>query len=178
MRVRLAAMAALGLMAFTSPPAPKPAGETGETYVGPDWARRPSGEDMARHYPDRAQRLGLKGSATILCTADIDGRLRNCTVASETPPGMGFGEATLALSREFRMRPATRGGQPVAASIRIPVVYSLPAASRGTPMALSDLRGAIGVGTWLILLGLLLGAGVLFALLMLFRPKRDRPKDL
>jgi protein TonB len=46
----------------------------------PDWLRKPTGEDMARYYPDRAQRMNIEGRATISCTVTANGTLSNCTV--------------------------------------------------------------------------------------------------
>ena len=34
-------------------------------------------------------------------------------MVSETPPGRGFGEAGLVVSRYFRFRPPSQGGRPV-----------------------------------------------------------------
>ncbi len=95
--------------------------------TNPDWSRRPSGEDLARYYPERAQRLEREGRATISCTVKANGTLEGCSVVSEDPPDMGFGDATLRASRLFKMRPQTRDGQPVdGGTVRIPLVWKLP----------------------------------------------------
>ena len=40
---------------------------------------------------------------------------------------MGFGEATLRMSKLFRMRPKTQDGAPVeGGSVRIPIRFNLP----------------------------------------------------
>src|SRR6185437_2281900 len=45
----------------------------------------------------------------------------------ETPKGIGFGKATLALSRGFLMRPQTRDGVPVSGGqVNIPIAFRLP----------------------------------------------------
>ena len=36
--------------------------------TNPDWARKPSGEDIARYYPDRAQRMEVEGRVTLTGT--------------------------------------------------------------------------------------------------------------
>ncbi|MBS0411093.1 MAG: TonB family protein [Proteobacteria bacterium] len=93
----------------------------------PDWARRPSAADMSRFYPEHAQRIGLSGSATIRCEVAASGGLQGCEVVSEAPANEGFGKAALKLSREFRMKPMTRDGEPVGgAQIRIPLRFALP----------------------------------------------------
>lgn len=82
---------------------------------------------MARYYPDRAQRLERSGRATISCTVKANGTVAGCSVVSEDPADMGFGDAAIRLSKLFRMRPQTRDGQPVeGASVRIPIAFRLP----------------------------------------------------
>lgn len=113
-----AGIAATGSVARAAEPA---------RIVRPDWAQRPSGEDLARYYPERAQRLEAEGRVVMQCRVQASGDLTACEVVSETPPGMGFGEATLKLAPLFRMKPATRDGVPVdGALIRMPIVYKLP----------------------------------------------------
>ena len=171
MRARFAAAAALGLMAFTSGPPEAP--DDSPRVTNPDWARRPSGEDIARYYPDRAQRLELEGSATVVCRVGVDGRLRDCEIAEETPADAGFGDATVRLAeREFRMTPKTVDGVPVdGAFVRIPLVYKLPEGPQGTVIRLD--------GPYvLIALGGLIGTGMLLLGVILFRDLRRRPTDL
>lgn len=109
-----------------APPSPPPPGR-GSLIVGPQWARKPNGEALARFYPDRATRLEREGSATIQCIVDAGGLLTACEIIAESPRDFGFGEAALKMSRLFKLKPLTRDGQPVAgASVRIPLVFRLP----------------------------------------------------
>ena len=92
----------------------------------PDWVRKPSGEDLERYYPDRAQRMNVEGRATISCTVDARGTLQNCAVTAEDPPGQDFGDAALRMSRLFKMRPMTKDGAPVdGGKISIPIAFRL-----------------------------------------------------
>ena len=43
--------------------------------TNPDWLRRPSGEDLAQYYPERAQRLGVAARATLQLHGDGPGNL-------------------------------------------------------------------------------------------------------
>lgn len=71
----------------------------------PDWVRKPNGDDLARFYPDRAQRLEMEGRVVLLCHVQNDGLLRLCEIIEETPPGYDFGAAVLKMAPLFRMRP-------------------------------------------------------------------------
>jgi protein TonB len=92
----------------------------------PDWLRKPSADDMARYYPDRAQRNAVNGRATLHCTVNVNGTV-DCSVISEDPPDMEFGSAALKLSRMFKMRPMSRDGAPTAGgTINIPIRFEVP----------------------------------------------------
>jgi periplasmic protein TonB len=53
------------------------------------------------------------GNAALSCVVRLDQRLEDCRVISETPAGLGFGEAALRLVDQFRVLPPTEGGRPV-----------------------------------------------------------------
>lgn len=117
-----AAPVAGGKAAPSSAPAPHP-----EVMTNPDWLRRPSGEDLMRYFPDRAQRAMVEGRATISCSVTDKGALADCSVIEESPVDYGFGDAAVKLGALFKMRPQTRNGQPVAGgTVRIPIRFVVP----------------------------------------------------
>lgn len=47
-------------------------------------------------------------AVTLECTARASGRVENCQVLGETHPGLGFGEAAVALMRDATVPPGPR----------------------------------------------------------------------
>ena len=47
-------------------------------------------------------------AVTLECTAHTDGRVDGCHVLGETHPGLGFGEAAIALMRDAEVAPVPR----------------------------------------------------------------------
>jgi hypothetical protein len=50
-------------------------------------------------------------SVTLECTAYTTGRVGDCHVLGETHPGMGFGDAAIALMRDAEVEPGARDVQ-------------------------------------------------------------------
>ncbi|CAN5300762.1 hypothetical protein BH10PSE4_BH10PSE4_27480 [soil metagenome] len=99
----------------------------------PDWMKKPTASDLAGVFPVAAAKKGVDGAATIQCQIDIEGFLQKCKVVAEAPAGLGFGQAALQLSPQFRMKPKIRGGKPVpAGEVTIPVLWSGFSESRPT----------------------------------------------
>lgn len=86
-----------------------------------DWLRKPTASDLLAVYPVEALREGLAGRALISCLASTQGVLFDCYVQRESPPGVGFGSAAIALTPQFLMKPAMREGKPVVSAVRIPI---------------------------------------------------------
>ncbi|HEX7759592.1 MAG TPA: TonB family protein [Caulobacteraceae bacterium] len=98
-----------------------------------DWRHMPTREELLAVWPRAAMEKGVSGKAVIACKISLQGALYDCEVASETPPGMGFGGAAIALSPQFLMKPATHDGQPVTGGgVRIPVDFDAEEPPTGT----------------------------------------------
>ncbi|MDB5441144.1 MAG: TonB family protein [Caulobacteraceae bacterium] len=92
----------------------------------PEWVSRPSPEQFASLFPERAAKEHVSGTATLRCLIGLDQKLNDCQVLDEGPAGYGFGQVALGMAALSLMAPPTENGRPVANSpIRIP--YTLPA---------------------------------------------------
>lgn len=92
------------------------------TIENPHWLQVP--RDLGRYYPRRAITRDVEGVVMLDCRVAIDGRLQ-CSVASESPTGWGFGEAALRIAADYRMSPATRNGTPVEGRYRMRVPFQI-----------------------------------------------------
>ena len=66
----------------------------------------PKAQVAAASFAEQSQAADLQGVAvTLECTARVSGRVDACTVLGETHPGMGFGQAALALMKDAEVGP-------------------------------------------------------------------------
>lgn len=90
------------------------------------WTSRPSARRIAELYPDRALRDGLGGRVVLDCRVLGDLSV-SCSVASETPAGVGFGRAALSASGAYRARATlSDGASAIGSSARIAVNFQAP----------------------------------------------------
>ncbi|HEY3815223.1 MAG TPA: energy transducer TonB [Caulobacteraceae bacterium] len=99
------------VVAPPAPAAPKP--QAPAILTDPQWVRQPNGNDFVTFYPPQALEAGIEGHSSMECTVRADGTLTACHIISESPAGKGFGSAELRIASRFKMRPATRDGEPV-----------------------------------------------------------------
>jgi TonB family protein len=115
---------------FTTIPVVFPAGmgDGSAVYITtPSWRRTPSPQMYAAHFPVQARQAGVSASKVVLaCTIGAEGDLTQCSINSENPAGLGFGEAVLAMAPAFLMRKWTEDGQAmVGRKIIMPISYQM-----------------------------------------------------
>ncbi len=106
-------------IAEVSEPAPEPLARV--EIANPQWLQRPRHPE--RHYPGPAFAAGIEGAVELDCEVSVEGRLA-CSIVSETPPGMGFGAAALALADQHLMVPAPHDGAPALGHLRMRIPFT------------------------------------------------------
>jgi TonB family protein len=119
MGVRVIALACLAVI-WTAPAA----AEEPDFDTPPDWVKKPTPHELMMVWPADALKAGVTGAATIRCRVTVRGVLYDCYVEKETPPGVGFGAAALALTPQLLMKPATKNGVAVESGVGIPINFA------------------------------------------------------
>lgn len=70
----------------------------------------PTLDQIRTNHPPNAR--SRYGRVELSCIIRLDERLEACRVVSESPQGLGFGQAGLVVSQYFRFRPPYEGGRP------------------------------------------------------------------
>ena len=89
----------------------------------PIWWRMPSPSQLLQAYPEAARDVP-GGIARIKCLPNRAGELTECSVVDETPAGVGFGEAALALAAGFRL--TKQAAKAHEAGINLPIRFVRP----------------------------------------------------
>jgi len=94
------------------------------------WKRQPSEDDISAAYPALAVNKGATGAAVMNCFVTAVGTLTGCRIMSQTPGGLGFGDAALDLSALYVLEPTTAMGESVAGgAVSVEVNFNI----EGTP---------------------------------------------
>ena len=77
---------------------------------------------QAPRYPDALRRDGITGMVSISVTIDEKGAVTSATVTKST--NSGFDEPALDAVRQWKFKPAKKGGQPVAVTVVLPIRFT------------------------------------------------------
>lgn len=77
---------------------------------------------QAPRYPAELRRDGITGMVSISVTIDEKGAVTSATVTKSTNPG--FDNAALEAVRQWKFKPAKKGGQPVAVTVVLPIRFT------------------------------------------------------
>lgn len=107
----------------------------GPLVADPDWDKRPSGDDVARYFPEKAMSRGIAGRALIACRVATDGYLHKCLVLDEAPADQNFGDASVRMAekRLFHMKPMSLMGRPVAGQVVFIPIFFVPPEATSAP---------------------------------------------
>lgn len=107
-----------------SPPEPVAAAPAQPKIGSAKVIRRPTPEETSDLYPPEARRHAKQGEAVVSCEIGLSTRLEKCVIASEDPPGFGFGDALMKATAFYRIEPPTVNGKPVPhVRIKIPMRF-------------------------------------------------------
>jgi TonB family protein len=95
----------------------------------PQWTHVPQSVDLAASFPAAATAAHVSiGHVAMACDVGSGGRLENCAVSRQSPDGLGFDKAALALSSVFQVTVWTDEGLPtVGGHIVVPIRYEASA---------------------------------------------------
>lgn len=99
----------------------------------PRWTHVPESLDVAQSFPAAAKVAHVStGHVTLTCTVGPSGRLVDCAVSRQDPPGLDFGKAALALAPQFQLSVWTDEGLPtVGGRVSVPLRYEASADAGG-----------------------------------------------
>lgn len=104
--------------------------DTAAVYEGDDVTTPPGLDNrdvvvraLLRNYPNALRNQGISGSATVQAVIDRRGRVEQARVTGATIPE--FGQASVAVVRAMRFRPAMLNGVPVRVRVDMPVSFNL-----------------------------------------------------
>jgi protein TonB len=113
-------------IASTQPASTQPATTRAAPRGQVVWAQRPSARRISELYPSRALREGVGGRVELSCSVRSNQSLA-CSVANESPAGLGFGQAALNASSSYRASPSLSDGSASTGSqARIVVQFQAP----------------------------------------------------
>ena len=113
------------LMSEPPPAEAAPATPRPSVVTNPQWATPPEPE-----FPERATERGVTEAHVVLsCSASANGRVTDCSIIAEEPPGLGFGREAIAAARRATLSPRQVDGMAASARVTFPVTFTAPTTS-------------------------------------------------
>lgn len=106
----------------TAPAAPVPAAE--EAPYQPPMGRAGYLDNPRPAYPLVARKRGIEGVVRLMVEVDEDGRARTVEICASSGHGM-LDQSAVEAVRAWRFVPARRAGRAIAASVEVPIRFSL-----------------------------------------------------
>ena len=114
---------------FTNPSTPAGSSPSEPIQIGqPDWTALPDASKTAQLYPAAARDAGVvTGAGKVDCRIGDDGDLNSCTLLSEEPVGLGFGDAALSAAPDMYANLWSRDGlRTPGAHVVVPLRFNAP----------------------------------------------------
>jgi protein TonB len=90
----------------------------------PQWLEAPQ-INVQQYYPPKAFKARIPGKVVVAGDITASGEL-HCRVVSEEPADAGFGQAGLAICRQFRLSPLTVDGVPADGGVvQVPISFNV-----------------------------------------------------
>lgn len=90
--------------------------------VNPSWLEAP--QPFFEDYPPFAWMIGVDARVDVECMSNAQGLIKDCRVTRETPSGLGFGAAALAIVPRGRLSPRSVDGVPTGSSIALSLPFT------------------------------------------------------
>jgi hypothetical protein len=105
---------------------PSPAARRIAIIDKPVWVHTPTAAEMRGMTSTREHIVAQPARLVLRCIVGAEGELTACKVISEDPPGYGFSETALSMSRLFRHAVATADGRSfVGGRVDVPLRFEL-----------------------------------------------------
>lgn len=106
-------------------------GKAPVVIVNPSWLEAPMPSNY--DYPPFAAMIGVAARVNVECMSNAQGLVKDCHVTRETPSGLGFGEAALAIVPRGRLSPRTVDGVATGSSIAVSLPFAATPKVRTPP---------------------------------------------
>jgi TonB family protein len=113
----------------------RPPGSGPTEIPKPNWRRAFDHATVVSVFPAKALALHVtSGTAVLDCGVNQLGRLTGCAAVSESPPGLGFGDAAIKASHAMAMTAWTEKGEAVeGARVSVPITLDMSAPVAAAP---------------------------------------------